>query len=249
MRCALLLLALSLPATASAQVVVSVSTNRAVYTPADTIQVAITATNPTSGAVTLQFNGGEQGNFSLNGASSFCGWITESTELTIGPGESYTWGGPDDHRGAAGIGCWDYVPGSSMGWQPHPRLAPGTYTVQGYVVRRGPGSPIYGEAETTITVVDVLASEGGAGADGYALGPVAPNPVHGVATLTLRAPTAAALTLDVLDALGRVVRTVPVSTAGGETRVALDVRGLPAGAYVARVAGRPGLMARFVVAR
>ena len=45
MRHALLLLALAAPAAASAQVVVLVSTDRTVYAPADTIRVAVTATN------------------------------------------------------------------------------------------------------------------------------------------------------------------------------------------------------------
>ena len=57
-----------------------------------------------------------------------------------------------------------------------------------------------------------------------------PNPAHHTAALTgATAPTAT-----LLDGVGRVVRTVPV-TQGAAT---LDVRGLPAGLYTVRAGGR-----------
>lgn len=58
---------------------------------------------------------------------------------------------------------------------------------------------------------------------------LAPNPAHATATLT----GANAKTATLLNALGRVVRTVSLS-AGAAT---LDVRGLPAGLYLVRAGG------------
>ena len=244
MRHVLLLVALAVPAAASAQVVVSVSTDRAVYTTTDTVRVAITATNPTAGSVTLQFGSGHQGDFELNGVSSSCGWITMSTELTVAAGESYTWGGPDDARPGNGVGCWDYAPGYVF----YSALTPGMYTVRGFV--GGLGDPVYGEATTTITVLaPPLAPEDGASAAGGALRVVGPNPARGSVAVALQSRAAETVTLAVVDALGRVVRTVGVGASAGETRVVLDVRGLPAGTYVLRVAGRPDTAPRFVVAR
>ncbi len=243
MRHALLLFALAPPAAASAQVVVSVSTDRAVYTTTDTVRVAITATNSTAGSVTLRFGSGHQGDFELNGVSSSCGWIATSTELTIEAGGSVTWGGPDDARPAGGVGCWDFVPGYTF----YPVLAPGTYTVRGVV--GGFGDPVYGEATTTITVVaPPLAAENGEEQTEEALRVVGPNPARGAVTVALQRQFAEAGPLTVVDALGRIVQTVQIRASAGETRVALDIRGLPAGAYSVHVVGRSAVAARFVVA-
>ena len=74
-------------------------------------------------------------------------------------------------------------------------------------------------------------------APGKAAGPLSlwPNPAHGAATVRLPAGDATPLML--LDGLGRVVRRYPAPLAGILDAV-LDLRGLPAGQYVLRGAGR-----------
>lgn len=63
-----------------------------------------------------------------------------------------------------------------------------------------------------------------------------PNPAHDAATVPLPARTEAGPLL-LLDGLGRVVRHYP-TPAAGTPNLALDLRGLPAGQYVLRGAGR-----------
>lgn len=240
MRYALLLLALAIPA-ASAQVVVTVSTDRAAYLTGETIQFSLTATNPAASPVALELGYRPVG-FTLNGTEtsscSRCAYALGTFYQTFGPGESATWGGPRED----GQSCLAYTVNSRC-----PALAPGTYTVRGtlYGVDQ---PPTYGAAETTITVAPrPVPSEADPGGASDALRVAGPNPVRGTAAFVLRAPEA--VMLDVHDMLGRVVHSARVAASAGETRVSLDVRALPAGAYVVRVAGRPGAWARFVVAR
>lgn len=242
MRLAFLLLCFAFPVAASAQVVVTVATDRATYAPTDPVEFSLTATNPTAVAVTLQLSGQAVG-FTLNGAEASycrCAFVTMGSDLTLGPGESVTWGGPSGTPG--GRSCYTYTVNDRC-----PALAPGTYTVRGtlYGSEREPRT--YGSAETPMTVLGPLAGAADPDAAGYSLRVAGPNPVRGTATFILRTPEAVAL--DVLDALGRVVQTVRAGASTGETRVALDVSGFPVGAYVVRVAGREGVAARFVVAR
>jgi len=63
-----------------------------------------------------------------------------------------------------------------------------------------------------------------------------PNPAHGTATVRLPAGAEVGPLL-LLDGLGRVVRRFP-APASGATEALLDLRGLPAGQYVLRGAGR-----------
>ena len=243
MRHAFLLLALAVPVAVSAQVVVTVSTDRAAYLMGETIQFSLTATNPAASPVALELGYRPVG-FTLNGTEtsscSRCAYALGTFYRTFGPGESATWGGPRED----GQSCFAYTVNSRC-----PALAPGTYTVRGtlYGVDQ---PPTYGAAETTITVVPrPVPSEAGPDAAGHSLRVAGPNPARGTAGFVLRIPASETLTLNVLDALGRVVRAVQVAASAGETRIGLDVRGLAAGAYVVRVAGRPALAARFVVVR
>lgn len=57
-----------------------------------------------------------------------------------------------------------------------------------------------------------------------------PNPAHGTAQLTLATAPTSSLTVQVLDNLGRTVRTQPAMT----QETTLDLRGLPAGLYTVR---------------
>jgi hypothetical protein len=74
----------------------------------------------------------------------------------------------------------------------------------------------------------------------FSLGPMAPNPVHGRATLTYAVPKRSPMRLTLLDVQGRVVSTVfeGVCEAGRHT-ARLDATGLAAGLYFARLQG-PG---------
>jgi hypothetical protein len=60
-----------------------------------------------------------------------------------------------------------------------------------------------------------------------------PNPARTTATLTLPVPARAAATVDLLDGLGRAVRTQPLTA--GQTTVTLVLQGLAAGLYVLEV--------------
>lgn len=88
-----------------------------------------------------------------------------------------------------------------------------------------------------------------------AVGPVVPNPTAGRATLALTLPEAARVTVDLFDAVGRLVRSgSPSERSAGASSVSVDVSGLAPGVYVARVAiqspgGASSVSRRFIVAR
>lgn len=106
----------------------------------------------------------------------------------------------------------------------------------------------YGEGLSASAVfTDVSLVAGTTGADGppalAAVGPAFPNPAAGRVAVRL----AEAATVDVIDALGRVVAPPRASPAGEATA---DVSALPAGAYAVRVTGAGGTaVRRFVVVR
>ena len=67
---------------------------------------------------------------------------------------------------------------------------------------------------------------------------LAPNPAATLTRLTLATSPTAPLPVTVLDALGRPVRRATLEA--GQTEIALDVRGLPAGLYVVRAGQQTG---------
>ena len=77
-----------------------------------------------------------------------------------------------------------------------------------------------------------------------------PSPATDALHVAVEQPAGAALTLRLLDGVGRVVRTLPLPAApGAQARATLDVRGLPAGLYVVRAAGGGRQWSRRVVVR
>lgn len=86
------------------------------------------------------------------------------------------------------------------------------------------------------------------------VGPVVPNPTAGRATLTLALPEAARVTVDLFDAVGRLVHSGTASEhSAGASSASLDMSGLAPGVYVARVTiqapgGASSVSRRFVVA-
>ncbi len=77
-----------------------------------------------------------------------------------------------------------------------------------------------------------------------------PNPTSGALHVEVPRETTGTLTLTLLDALGRAVRTEAVAVAApGRTRAVLDVRGLPAGLYLLRGEGAGEGFARRVVVK
>ena len=70
-----------------------------------------------------------------------------------------------------------------------------------------------------------------------AVSAVAPNPVRGRAEVTVRPAAPGRVRATLLDALGREVETVFDRELRGETRLALDTRGLAPGVYVLQVRG------------
>lgn len=94
-------------------------------------------------------------------------------------------------------------------------------------------------------VVIVAGADGSPGGTAFAWAPPAPNPLRGRAALALRLPVAGAVRVTVVDAAGRLVRTLhDGAAAAGELRLAWDTRdagGRPVapGVYFVR-AERPG---------
>ncbi|WP_412062718.1 T9SS type A sorting domain-containing protein [Rubrivirga sp. IMCC45206] len=83
------------------------------------------------------------------------------------------------------------------------------------------------------------ATEPDALAEGYAFTPVAPNPITGRSTFEVTVARTEQVTVDVVDALGRTVRTLhDGAIAGGQDKeIAFVSDGLPTGIYVVRVVG------------
>lgn len=77
------------------------------------------------------------------------------------------------------------------------------------------------------------------GAQAFALTALAPNPTAGTARMTLTVEASEAVTVQVYDALGRLVATVfdDVVTAGAPRAIGVPTAGLSAGVYVVRVQG------------
>ena len=86
------------------------------------------------------------------------------------------------------------------------------------------------QAEAPVGTEDELAAEG------FALLPVAPNPVRDAATVRFRVPNTERVIVDVLDALGRHVSTLlDAQTPAGEHSASWDTDGLASGAYLVRM--------------
>ena len=85
-----------------------------------------------------------------------------------------------------------------------------------------------------------------------ALGAPHPNPARGAVTVPVRLPAPARATVEVVDALGRVVqRGTPAALGAGAHRVRLDVGALPPGVYALRLDadGAAAATRRLTVAR
>ena len=79
---------------------------------------------------------------------------------------------------------------------------------------------------------------------------VGPNPANDAATVTVGLATANAVTIEVYDALGRRVEARTDRLVAGDHALALDIAGLPAGAYVVRVTvGDTAVTERLTVVR
>lgn len=76
-----------------------------------------------------------------------------------------------------------------------------------------------------------------------------PNPVDERTAISINPPTDQEVTVELLDAEGRVLQTVgsPFARAGRQTAVSVDVRGLPAGTYFLRVQGEQEIVTKRVV--
>jgi uncharacterized protein (DUF1501 family) len=73
---------------------------------------------------------------------------------------------------------------------------------------------------------------------GLTLGPVAPNPVRGRATVPFALDRPASVTLSVVDLQGRVVRRIaPGALAAGRHTLPFDAAGLAPGVYLLRLDG------------
>ena len=100
-----------------------------------------------------------------------------------------------------------------------------------------------------LTPPAVVSAEGQA-PEGLALGPVAPNPASGAATIAVAAPEAGPVEVSVYDALGRRVAHAREGRPAGTHRVAVPVAGLAPGAYVVRVeTASDAASQRFTIAR
>lgn len=109
--------------------------------------------------------------------------------------------------------------------------------------RLAPGAPV---GETVAVSVEVVGESGPVGMAAFTvrveaplevtLGAPFPNPARGAVTLPFELPEASDVTVEVYDALGRLVARIEVGErAAGAHEAALDGRALAAGAYVVRL--------------
>lgn len=90
----------------------------------------------------------------------------------------------------------------------------------------------------TVAPAGGVAAEESPGAADLVMEAPRPNPTRDQATVRLRSGTSQSVTLRVIDALGRVVVSrESVLTAGTETPIVIDVKGVAPGVYVLRIDG------------
>ena len=235
--CAVLLAVTSAP---SAQIDVTVRTDRQTYTPDGIVVVTVTATNTAASPVTMRFPTGGQAFFEVGGARGpfYCSATQMETERTLAPGEMYTWTSSRSAGLPPGRGCYDYILNdNSPNAPPTPRLGPGVYTLGG-IVGEGSGSYVrYGQAETTFTVLNPSSSEPTPA--GYAVGSAFPNPARSRTWLPVRVPTNQPVRVRVSDMLGREVSTTLVEAKAGDNLVGLEMGKLPSGTYVIHAEAGP----------
>ncbi|HLA64199.1 MAG TPA: T9SS type A sorting domain-containing protein, partial [Rhodothermales bacterium] len=104
----------------------------------------------------------------------------------------------------------------------------------------GPAAMTY--LDPSLTIVSAENAPGQQGPALVLLG-AAPNPTSGTTAVRYVLPTSAAVTVEVFDALGRVVATVqPGVQPAGQNEVQIDGASLAAGSYVVRVRTADGAM-------
>lgn len=129
-----------------------------------------------------------------------------------------------------------------FGWVRVEAEASGRVRVLDYAFNATPGAAINAGAGGPVAN-DPDGLEGG-----YRVSPVAPNPVSSVSRFNLEVGQTEAVTVEVVDALGRRVRTLhdgPLA-GGAATTFEIDQAGLPAGVYVVRVTGESFATSRSV---
>ncbi|WP_412068042.1 T9SS type A sorting domain-containing protein [Rubrivirga sp. IMCC43871] len=111
--------------------------------------------------------------------------------------------------------------------------------LKGFGFEQTPNFPINAGDVGTAPPPPPTATEPDALAEGYAFTPVAPNPVTGRSTFEVTVARTEQVKIDVVDALGRTVRTLhDGALAGGQDKeIAFASDGLPTGIYVVRVVG------------
>ena len=223
------LVCLAVAPSAKAQIEFSVEADRDVYAASDTLRLTYTVVNTTQDPVTLPFGSYQTLTFQvgdLEGPFGYCGFLESPRDILLGPGESVDVGAGNGAGFEGDPDCYDLVLDD-----PHVlALAPGDYVVAAQLLTENVGGVT---AMTTITLMEPVSSAPDAAETGFSLGPGAPNPTAGSTTLALRVVGSQQVRLDVLDVLGRVVRSMAVAVSG-ERRVPVDLADLPPGAYVVR---------------
>lgn len=141
---------------------------------------------------------------------------------TIPPGVRFTWD--------FGDGTTDTANNPAL----HEYATPGNYTIRLTIHykcgdRFSQSTAIVTSAKKLLTAAELGLS-------------VEPNPAQGGRfLLRYRKPTPAPASLTLLDITGRVLRTLPVETAVGRHSLPVEAAGLPAGAYLIRLATESGM--------
>jgi hypothetical protein len=217
----------------------------ATFTPGLPVAVTVTVNNTTPPApVNLQ-------GFELSSRDSATPGVRVGTYVVDGVTVQNAQGSPDfvTHTSTSNTGTsWSFQ------WVPPAVGAPAQVTMY------AAGNAANGNGDSTgdyiYTTSVTLDRQGVAGepvpdGSGLIVVAVAPNPVRGAAVVSVTLPTSSTVIMRIVDAAGRVVRTVTEGDlSAGESLLRLNTSGLTAGVYVLQVeAGGERVSRRLTIAR
>lgn len=200
-----------------AQIQVGVRTDRYAYQYGDTVDITVTAFNPSADSLRLLFPSSCQASYSIDTFALmthiYC--LTIPTSRWIPPHDSVKW----EH--------FQY-PARGSGF---PRLSVGSHAVVGEVLgyAKSPAIQITIVAPTTV-------KEDGRAARGFVLGESYPNPFNASTVVSYQLPVASGVRLIVYDLIGRRVATLAnENKAAGKHSVQFDGSAVASGVYLCRM--------------
>jgi hypothetical protein len=202
---------------AQSQIQVGVWTDKPFYIYGDTVAVTITAYNPGSDTVILDFPSACQVSYTIDDFNfiNHVGCATVLTARTISP---------------FGTVQWDYLryPSHGSGW---PVLAQGSHSITGEVLG-------YATSDTLVVFVQssTSVSERGIEIRTFVLGQNYPNPFNGTTVIPFTLSAAGKVQMTLYNLLGQRIRTLLDSFhPAGSYKVQSNLNELPSGSYWCRL--------------